>query len=116
MTIMRPALGIGLATLAVVGMAAPTYVYVGTYTGRNSGSKGIYLYRFDAGAQSLEAAGAPAETPSPSFLAVDPSHKFLYAANEVSSYKGEQTGTVTAFRIDPATGKLTELNTVSSRG
>lgn len=121
MIIHRPMLGFGIAALALTTMGAalaqtrPMYVYVGTYTGRNSNSKGIYFYRFDPGKRTLEAIGV-AETPSPSFLAIDPARKFLYAANEISNYRGEQTGTVTAFRIDPGAGKLTELNTVASRG
>jgi 6-phosphogluconolactonase len=53
---------------------------------------------------------------SPSFLAVDASHRFLYAVNEVHDYKGENSGGVTAFAVDPKTGKLSELNEVASRG
>ncbi|HEU4751893.1 MAG TPA: lactonase family protein, partial [Armatimonadota bacterium] len=57
-----------------------------------------------------------AETPNPSFVAIHPNHRFLYAANEVGSYGGQKTGSVTAFAIDPATGALTKLNDRSSHG
>lgn len=56
------------------------------------------------------------ETESPSFLAIHPNHKFLYAVNEVSKYKGEKAGSVSAFALDAKTGMLKALNTVSSKG
>jgi 6-phosphogluconolactonase len=89
-------------------------VYVGTYTVR--GSKGIYAYRYDAANGQLEDLGLAAETPSPSFLAISPNHKFLYAANETNEYQGQASGIVSAFSIDAKTGKLTLLNQVASRG
>ncbi len=91
-------------------------LYVGTYTGGES--KGIYAYSYDAASGKLTPLGLAAETASPSFLAVDARHRFLYAVNEVHDYKGENSGGVTAFAIDSdrKTGKLTELNEVASRG
>jgi 6-phosphogluconolactonase len=89
-------------------------VYVGTYTGPKS--KGIYLLEFDPTTGALTPKGVAAETPSPSFLAVHPNKKFLYAANEVNNFGGRQTGSVSAFAIDPATGALTPLNSQPSGG
>ena len=60
-------------------------MYVGTYTGRDS--KGIYAYRFDAATGQATPIGLVAETQNPSFLAIDPTQRFLYAANEISDYK-----------------------------
>jgi 6-phosphogluconolactonase len=91
-------------------------VYVGTYTQEGSTSKGIYAYRFDPNTTQLTAIGLAAETTNPSFLAVHPNHRFLYAVNEISNYTGEKSGAVSAFAIDPATGKLTLLNQVASKG
>ncbi len=107
---------------ALCAGAAPTpkkhefLVYVGTYTEEGSTSKGIYAYRFDPRSAELTAIGLAAETTNPSFLAVHPNHRFLYAVNEVGKYKGEKSGAVSAFAIDHATGKLTLLNQVASRG
>jgi 6-phosphogluconolactonase len=89
-------------------------VYIGTYTGPKS--KGIYAYRFDAATGRLSSLGLVSETANPSFLAVRPSRRFLYAVNEISDYKGGNSGAVSAFVIDPGTHKLTFLNEVSSRG
>jgi len=90
------------------------YLYAGTYTRQKS--KGIYAWRFHPADGSLQPIGLVAETSNPSFLAVAPNGRFLYAANEDSRHAGQPTGTVSAFAIDDATGKLTALNTVVSKG
>ena len=92
---------------------ASYWVYIGTYTDRDS--KGIYVYRFNSG--RLHPIGSlAAEIVSPSFLAVDPSHRFLYAVNETDTFQGQPTGGVSAFAIDRKTGRLKLLNQVSSGG
>lgn len=105
-------------TLLALGFdlrAAPQFhVYFGTYTGK--ASKGIYAARLDAGSGKLTAPELVAETTSPSFLAIAPNGKFLYAANEVSTFEGKSSGAVSAFALDQSTGKLTPLNQVSSGG
>jgi len=83
-------------------------MYVGTYT--NAPSKGIYAYKFAGATGKLTPIGLVAETSNPSFLAVHPNQKFLYAVNE------DAKGMVSAFAIDPATKKLKLLNQVSSKG
>lgn len=95
--------------------------YVGTYTKEGSKSKGIYAYRFDANTGQITPLGLAAETTNPSFLALHPNGRFLYAVNEVGNYKGPNSGGVSAFSIDRsegdrAAGKLTFLNEVPSRG
>jgi len=95
-------------------MAKDSLLYIGTYTGPKS--QGIYAYRFDAGTGRLTSLGLAAESVNPSFLAVDPSRRFLYAVNELSDYQGAKSGGVSAFAIDGRTGKLKFLNEVASRG
>jgi 6-phosphogluconolactonase len=90
--------------------------YVGTYTEEGSNSKGIYAYRFDEGSGQITPLGLAAETTNPSWIALHPNGRFLYAVNEVKDYKGPNSGGVSAFSIDRATGKLTFLNEVPSRG
>ena len=91
-------------------------VYVGTYTEEGSKSKGIYAYRFDEDANQITPLGLAAETTNPSFVALHPNGRFLYAVNEVQNYKGPNSGGVSAFSVDRSTGKLTFLNEVPSRG
>ena len=94
-------------------------LFVGTYTEKES--TGIYAYRFDAESSELTPLGIAAEASNPSFLAIDPSHRFLYAVNEVQKYKDASSGVVSAFAIDRQkgdrqTGTLQLLNAVASRG
>ncbi len=85
-------------------------VYVGTYTTKTN-SKGIYSFQFDTATGKLSELGVAAETPDPSWVAVHPSGKFLYAANEAG-----KASSVSAFAIDTKTGKLTLLNQLPSLG
>jgi 6-phosphogluconolactonase len=90
-------------------------MYVGTYSGGKS--KGIYLFEMDPATGALTSKGVAAETVNPSFLAVHPSHKFLYAVGEIEKeVKGKRTGAVSAFAIDPRTGMLSLLNQQPSGG
>jgi 6-phosphogluconolactonase len=104
------------------GAAAPAkhnsqyLMYVGTYTEEGSDSKGVYAYRFDSASGKLTSIGLAAQSKNPSFLVVHPNHRFLYAVNELRTYNGEKSGAVSAFAIDRATGKLTLLNEVVSKG
>lgn len=82
--------------------------WIGTYT--RGKSKGIYAYRWIPGEHKFTALGLAGETGNPSFLAVHPNQRFLYAVNEMDA------GTVSAFEIDPGSGQLKPLNHVSSRG
>jgi 6-phosphogluconolactonase len=94
--------------------AAGVRVYLGTYN--RNGSKGIYVSRLDTATGALAAPELAAEANSASFVAVDPSHKFLFAVSEVDRYNGQPAGALSAFAIDAASGKLTLLNTQSTRG
>ena len=85
-------------------------VYVGTYTAKTS-SKGIYSFHFDTRTGQLSAIGVAAETPDPSWVAVHPSGKYLYAANEAG-----KASSVSAFGLDAKSGKLTFLNQKPSPG
>ena len=100
-------------------------VFVGTYsepilfgTGQvlQGKGKGIYAFRFNAAKGALELAAITEGVRNSSYLAFDPARKFLYCVNEFKEYEGKASGAVSAFRIDPATGKLTYLNTKASHG
>ncbi|HEY7338004.1 MAG TPA: lactonase family protein [Bryobacteraceae bacterium] len=106
---------IGLSAAAQIPNNRKFFLYVGTAT--NSGtSKGIYVYSYDSASGRTEPLGLAAESPSPTFLAVHPNRRFLYAVNEISNFAGGHAGSVTAFSIDAATGRLTQLNAVASKG
>ena len=89
-------------------------VYVGTYT--RGSSQGIYLSCLDLSTGKLDAPALAAEVVNPSFLAVHPNRRFLYAVGEMGSFAGKRAGAVSAFSIDPDTGKLRLLNQQPSGG
>ena len=93
----------------------PYLVYVGTYTNKTE-SKGIYAYLFDPGVGKLSPLGVAAEAEDPSFLAVHPSGKYLYAVNEINHFGAQKSGAVSAFAIDAKTRKLTLLNQDGTQG
>ena len=92
---------------------ADHWVYFGTYTGGKS--KGIYVSRLDAAGKLTEPQLA-ATAVNPSFLAADPTQRFLYAISEVNNTSGKKQGDVTAYAINARTGQLTELNQQLSGG
>ena len=89
-------------------------VYVGTYT--KTEEQGIHWLKLEMATGKLTAVGKLAGQKNPSFLAIHPNKKFLYAVNEIGNYKGEKAGGVSAYSIDPRTGALTFLNQQSSKG
>jgi 6-phosphogluconolactonase len=114
-----------LAVTAALLLAAPArsdtpaeqyWVYVGTYTGKPSKSKGIYRLAFDPATGKLSDRALAGQASSPSYLAIHPSRQYLYAVGESAKFRGEQAGAVNAFAIDPKTGDLKLLNQESSDG
>ncbi len=85
-------------------------MFIGTYT--KKASKGIYSFRWLPVTGEMVEVGLAAETKDPSFLALSPSHKDLYAVNE----GGTRPGTVSGFLVAPLSGKLRPKNTVPSGG
>jgi len=89
-------------------------VYFGTYTGEKS--KGIYLSRFDLSSGKLEPPQLAAETKNPSFLAIHPNGRWLYAAGEIGGGGGKPEGKVSAFKLDEQSGQLALINEQGSGG
>ena len=89
-------------------------VYVGTYSGKDQ--QGIRVFRLDAATGALTPLGGASGVGNPSFLALHPNGRFLYAVGEVGNFDAAGTGAVAAFTTDPETGALTLLNQESSGG
>jgi 6-phosphogluconolactonase len=87
--------------------------YIGTYTHSTSypgsTSTGIYQASLDLGAGTLGPTNLAATATNASFVALHPSHRFLYAVSETGNY-------VSAYSINPTTRNLTYLNQLSSGG
>jgi 6-phosphogluconolactonase len=89
-------------------------VYVGTYTDRTS--HGIYRFTLDPASGATTEPVLAAASENPSFLAMHPNRRVLYAVNEVASFRGERSGAVSAFAIDPASHALSPINQQPSGG
>jgi 6-phosphogluconolactonase len=92
----------------------PNLVYVGTYT-RLGRSEGIYVYRRDPETGALTRLHV-IEAVDPSFLAFDPSKRFLFAVREHREHAGEGHGSAASYLIDQQTGDLTPLSRQSTHG
>lgn len=105
-----------VAVMSATSVSAGTIrLYIGTYTNGDSLSKGVYTCTFDDATGQLSEPSLAAELKNPSFLAVHPSGKFLYAVNELSEGGGRGQGGVTALKIE-ADGRLTKINEQPSGG
>ena len=109
----------GLAAAAAAQDARrPVLAYVGTYSspqgpeGSHGNGKGIYLFEMNPETGVLTQKELFASNVNPSWLAFDPNRTHLYSGNET----GEPSGSVSAYAIDRASGRLSLLNTVSSEG
>jgi 6-phosphogluconolactonase len=113
------ALALAILAASVAGEASKAtkyWVYIGTYTRGKSKSKGIYRCEFDAATGKLSDPVLAAELTDPSFLAIHPNNRYLYAVGEMEEFEGKSSGAVTAFSIDPASGELKRLNQIPSGG
>lgn len=89
-------------------------LYVGTYT--SGKSEGIYLYRMNVETGELRHFSTVKGVINPSYLAIDPQRRHLYAVNEVDDFNRQPVGAVSAFSINQQTGELVFINQQSSLG
>lgn len=100
----------------------PILAYVGTYSspqgpeGSRGRGEGIYVFNVNPSTGALSQRGLIPNGSNPSCLAFHPSKAYLYSANETATFEGTNSGSVSAYSVDRASGHLTLLNTVSSRG
>jgi 6-phosphogluconolactonase len=100
--------------------AKATFVYVGSYTknppgGGSNNPVGLSVFQVSPTDGVLTLVQ---EVPSanPSFVALDPTRRFLYVVNEIDDYEGQRSGSTEAYAIDATTGKITLLNRQSVKG
>ncbi len=87
------------------------FLFASTYT--NKGSKGIYVYSFDAKKGITNPVSNTDIADNPSYLAIASGGNFLYAVNETG---GDKPGGVSAYSFDRKTGKLKFINQQESGG
>ena len=74
-------------------------VFIGTTTGKNTASKGIYLADFDSATGKLGEPVLAAEYQNPGFLALHPTKPVLYACGQPNQPFADGTASVAAFSI-----------------
>lgn len=99
--------------LSLPCVAQEQYLFIGTYTG--SGSKGIYVYKFNTktGKATWVSNTDSSTASNPSYLAISPNGKYVYSVFEDGNQKG---GNVAAYSFNRTTGKLNFLNKQLSGG
>jgi 6-phosphogluconolactonase len=107
---------------------APLVAYVGTFSSplRDTlptqvdlppgNGRGIHVFRVDRITGSLAAIGVVEMGTSPSCLALNVAGTRLYSANETDRVGDDKQGTVSAFAVNRADGRLELLNTARSGG
>lgn len=128
-----------LQTAAAAALLAPSLevsaaekkrltAYVGTYTSplKNmrptqvdlppGNGRGIHIFDVDRSSGAMKAIGVHEMGTSPSCLLFNTSKTHLYSGNETEGIGANESGSVSAFKIDPATGGLTFVNSVLSGG
>jgi len=83
------------------------HLFLGTYT--RSGGKGIYRVDLDAATGALSTPVVAAETSNPSFVALSPDKRFLFAVSETDAL-------ASAYAINPLTLSLTPLQAPQPAG
>lgn len=99
---------LGMSALGILGLASGVrsagsrrgdgLLFVGTYTD-DKRTDGVYLVRFDARSGALQLLGSANVGPNPSFLALHPNGRVLYAVNEVDKVGASASGAICAFKI-----------------
>ncbi len=92
-------------------LAQDVYLFIGTYTG--TGSKGIYVYRFNTNTGKATWLSNTDSMVSPSFLTVSKNGKFVYSVSESGS---KFPGKINAFSFDKKNGTLKWINEQTSGG
>src|ERR1700754_4898392 len=110
-------------SLTTVVEAQGFTLFIGTYTNTgnlgdnpkldSTGSKGIYVYRFDAATGKVTALSHTRDVCNPSYLAIAPGGQRLYACTES---RMKEKGSLSIFDIDTKKGRLRFIGKVPSLG
>jgi 6-phosphogluconolactonase len=108
---------------ALAASSQSLYLFAGTYTNMGSntlappkdstGSKGIYVYRWDAATGKATLLSHTEEVVNPSFLSMAPDGHHLYACTDSRT---TNAGSLSAFDFDRVTGRLQLVNKEPSGG
>ncbi len=96
----------------MASLSAQNTIIVGTYTNsKDCNSGGIYVFDFDENTFDYNLKSNTENIINPSFVSLSPDKKHLFAVNE----NGDKS-TVTAFRFEGSSGKLTRTDEKATKG
>jgi 6-phosphogluconolactonase (cycloisomerase 2 family) len=114
--------GAGLLTLPdiALGNTPVRRAYVGSYTkdppgGGHDNPVGLSVFSVDPATGEFTLI-QQVPSANPSFVALDPTQRFLYVINEIDDYQGQKTGSAEAYAINPSSGTIALLNRQSTNG
>lgn len=93
---------------------ASLYLYIGSYA--EAEGSGVYVYEFNPANGELTRVQEIGGLKNPTFLNVDPAGRKLYSIAETVNGEGRKIGEAVSFAIDPADGRLSELNRENNVG
>src|SRR5258708_27031291 len=96
-------------SLTTIMPAASQTIFLGTSTPKDGASRGIYAVQLDSATGALSEPVLAAEAANPGFLVLHPNVRVLYALGEIIP-DGKPGGAVSAYALDPPSGRLTLLN------
>jgi 6-phosphogluconolactonase len=108
------ALTLALSLHALVAAPADNLVFFGTHS--VGPGRGISVAHFDSATGVLTQPQLVVEAPAPAFFVLAPDGRHLYACNSNDFARGYTGETISAFSIEPETGRLTLLNQQPSAG
>lgn len=88
------------------------FLFVGSFTSGEA-TEGIIVYDFNTDDGKLTEVEREDDLINPSFIAISPNGKYLYACTET---RLDRHGSVSSFKIDSLTGKINFLNKQSAGG
>ncbi|SHG20610.1 6-phosphogluconolactonase [Fodinibius roseus] len=94
--------------------ASKEILYVGTFAGR--GGEGLYVYEFERETGGLDQLQTVSDREAPDFQALHPEGTYLYSVSDEAFAEDSDHGTISAYRIDRETGRLSLINEQSAEG
>ena len=105
---MRLSIFLSFLIFSLTSFSQKFYLFTGTYTG--SGSKGIYVYQFDASNGTASLLSNTDSVANPSYLTVSNDGKYVYAVNET------HPGYVSSFSFNKKNAALSFINSQPTGG
>lgn len=91
-------------------------VYVGSFIEQGTATTGIHVYEMEPSSGELTLIRTATDAGNSFYLTLDARRPVLYSVDAGTSFQGKSGGAVSAFAVDPATGRLSLLNRQFSHG